>query len=110
MYFTRYSTFPYKSHETFIWRLTCLKFRLVAIIQIILGLAYLFVPDLLLKTVAHSIPPQDIHYPLAMLAARFLAYGAGLWIAADHIVENRMWIRLMAVIQLIDLGQGAITR
>ena len=41
-----------------------------------------------------------------MLAALFLAYGAGLWIAADHIVERHMWIRLMAVIQLIDLGAG----
>lgn len=41
-----------------------------------------------------------------MLAARFLAYGLGLWWAAREPARHAPWIRLMALIQLIDLGAG----
>jgi hypothetical protein len=80
--------------------------RVVGSIQILLGLAYLLAPRLLLLKMGHSQPAPDLLYPLGMLAARFLAYGAGLWLASTAPDEHVLWIRLMAVIQVIDLMVG----
>lgn len=80
--------------------------RLVGAIQIVLGLLYLFVPTFLLESIGHSVPEDDIFYPLGMLAARFLAFGvAFIYIARDPI-QHRLWISLMIFIQLIDLTVG----
>ena len=81
--------------------------KTVALIQIVLGLAYLFFPAALLQAMGHQLPPADLHYPLAMLAARFLAYGLGFWIISSAPAKNRLWIRLMALIQAVDLAAGA---
>lgn len=90
--------------------------RIVAALQIVLGLLYLLAPKWLLQKMGHSPIPDDLVYPLGMLAARFIAYGAGLWIAASAPAQHRLWIQLMAWIQLIDLmvgmlltGQGKVT-
>ena len=80
--------------------------RVVGSIQILLGLAYLMVPDALLVGMGHSRPAADLLYPLGMLSARFLAYGIGLWIISSDPVKHVLWIRLMAFIQLIDLAVG----
>ena len=80
--------------------------RVVGSIQIVLGLAYLLVPDELLLKMGHSQPAADMLYPLGMLSSRFLAYGIGLWIISTDPVKHVLWIRLMAFIQLIDLGVG----
>ncbi|WP_428356416.1 hypothetical protein [Methyloprofundus sp.] len=50
----------------------------IGAIQIILGIFYLFFPEFILKSIGHSIPQANIYYPLAMLAARFIAYGIAL--------------------------------
>lgn len=80
--------------------------RIVGAIQILLGLAYLLVPDILLLKMGHSLPATDLHYPFGMLASRFLAYGIGLWIISANPEQHMLWIRLMAGIQLIDLAVG----
>jgi hypothetical protein len=80
--------------------------RLVGGIQIVLGLAYLFAPALLLEAIGHSVPPDDIFYPLAMLAARFIAYGVVFVYIARDPVQHSLWISAMILIQLIDLGAG----
>ena len=80
--------------------------RVVGTIQIILGLAYLFAPYQILQQMGHSAPAPDLLYPLGMLAARFLAYGIGLWLASYAPAEHVVWIRLMAFIQLIDFSVG----
>ncbi len=80
--------------------------RVVGSIQIVLGLAYLLAPNLLLLKLGHSQPAADLHYPLGMLASRFLAYGIGLWIISRNPEKHILWIRLMALIQLIDLAAG----
>jgi hypothetical protein len=80
--------------------------RVVGSIQIILGLAYLLVPNMLLLKMGHSLPAPDLLYPLGMLASRFLAYGVGLWIISADPEKHILWIRLMAFIQLIDLSVG----
>ena len=80
--------------------------RLIALIQIALGLTYLIAPAAFLSTMGHSPLPTDLAYPLGMLAARFLAYGAGLWIISKQPEQHTLWIRLMAIIQIIDFGAG----
>ena len=80
--------------------------RLAALLQILLGLLYLLTPHWLLARMGHSGIAPDLAYPLAMLAARFLAYGLGLWWAARQPGLHAPWLRLMTLIQLIDLGAG----
>jgi hypothetical protein len=80
--------------------------RLVGAIQIVLGLFYLFAPAFFLEAIGHSIPEDDIFYPLGMLAARFLVFGvAFIYIARDPI-QHRLWITAMVFIQLVDLAVG----
>jgi len=80
--------------------------KLIAILQIILGLAYLFVPGAFLAAMGHSIPQADIFYPLGMLASRFLAYGLALWRISSMPHKHVLWINIMILIQLIDLAVG----
>ncbi len=78
----------------------------VGAIQIILGVFHLFLPELFLKSTGHSIPQADIYYPLAMLAARFIAYGIALIYIAKDPLKYILWIQFMILIQFIDLGAG----
>lgn len=80
--------------------------QLVGLIQISLGIGYLFAPDVLLGAMGHSLPAPDIHYPLAMLAARFIAYGIALIYIAKAPAQHRLWILFMVLIQIIDLSAG----
>jgi len=81
--------------------------RLVGGIQIILGLLYLFSPAFLLEAIGHSVPQEDIFYPLGMLAARFLVFGVVFIYIARDPLQHRLWITAMIFIQLIDLAVGA---
>lgn len=80
--------------------------RLVGIVQLLLGVLYLAVPDWLLAAMGHSAIAADIRYPLGMLAARFLVYGAALLWAARQPQAHRPWIWGMVAIQLVDLVVG----
>lgn len=80
--------------------------RVVGAIQIVLGLFYLFVPDYFLLAMGHTLPGPDIHYPLAMLAARFIACGVVFVYISDSPVQHRLWIDFMILIQIIDLAAG----
>ena len=78
--------------------------RLIAVIQCTLGIGYLLFPMQLLAAMQQNLPPADMQWPLGMLAARFLAYGVGFWIISHQPAPHRLWIQLMGMIQLIDLG------
>ncbi len=80
--------------------------RVVGGIQIILGLFYLFAPAFLLEAIGHSVPLDDIFYPLGMLASRFLVFGVVFIYIARDPVQHRLWITAMIFIQLIDLAVG----
>lgn len=80
--------------------------RVVGTLQIILGLFYLFAPDYLLHLMGQSIPHQDIHYPLAMLASRFIGYGIAFLYIAKNPLQHRLWLYFMLLIQAIDLMAG----
>lgn len=79
---------------------------IVGVLQLILGFFYLFMPEVFLNLMGHTVPQDDIFYPLAMLASRFIAYGIGFIIIARHATQHLFWIRLMILIQAIDLGAG----
>lgn len=85
-----------------------LKVLLVAVgaVQLTLGIAYLFAPHALLRWMGHSLPAADINYPFGMLAARFLAYGLGMFVIARAPARHEFWIRNMVLIQAIDLAVG----
>lgn len=79
---------------------------LVGLIQIVLGVMYLFAPAFMLQSMGHSVPAADLHYPLAMLASRFIAYGVLFLIIARAAAKHRLWIFGMVLIQAIDLAAG----
>ena len=80
--------------------------RVVGAIQIVLGLFYLFAPAIFLETIGHSIPADDIFYPLGMLGSRFLVLGVVFIYIARDPVRHHLWIIAMIFIQLIDLAVG----
>ena len=79
---------------------------IVGVVQIVLGILYLIFPHELLHSMGHTIPMDDINYPFGMLAARFLAYGAGMFVIAKAPNEHRFWIMNMVFIQVVDLAVG----
>ncbi len=79
---------------------------IVGVVQIVLGILYLVFPHEFLHSMGHTVPMDDINYPFGMLAARFLAYGAGMFVIAKAPNENRFWIMNMVFIQLVDLTVG----
>ncbi len=79
---------------------------MIGIVQIILGLGFLFAPALMLKSMNIGAPVADINYILAMLAARFLVYGAGMFIILRDPLRHRFWIDGMIAVQAIDLAAG----
>jgi len=80
--------------------------RVVGVIQIVLGLMYLFAPAFILSSMGHSVPESDIFYPLGMLAARFIAYGIAFIYISKDAMAHKLWINFMILIQAIDLGAG----
>lgn len=79
---------------------------IVAISQFALGALTLFAPLPFTTWMGLPPPPPGTGYLLAMLGARFLAYGVGLVWLARQPVPDRFWIRNMVLIQLIDLAAG----
>ena len=63
-----------------------LKFllRLIGIVQLVLGLAFLVAPAYVLEWMGLSVPSSDVNYMLGMLSARFLGYGLGIFYTVSH--------------------------
>jgi hypothetical protein len=78
----------------------------IAISQLVLGALTLLAPGPFFALMGLTVPPADNQYMLGMLAARFLAYGAGMIMLARAEKPNRFWILNMVMIQLIDLTCG----
>ena len=82
--------------------------RLIGIVQLILGVALLFAPATFTAGMGLSATHADINYLFGMLAARFIAYGIGMFVIAREPAENVFWINNMILVQLIDLAVGII--
>jgi hypothetical protein len=79
---------------------------IVALSQFVLGALTLFVPGPFFAWMGLTIPPADNQYMLAMLASRFLAYGAGMAFLARASEPDPFWIRNMVLVQAIDFLGG----
>ncbi|MBL9052464.1 MAG: hypothetical protein JNN02_01935 [Tabrizicola sp.] len=79
----------------------------IGLSQIVLAALYLAVPAGFVAWQGLTPPAADAGYPLAMLAARFLVYGIGMFHIARDLEGNLFWARGMVAIQLIDLAAGA---
>jgi len=80
--------------------------RVIGVSQLVLGAAFLLIPDLFFATFGFSPATPDQKYLYGQLAARFIAYGIGMFLIARKVDANRPWWMLMALIQGIDLGVG----
>ncbi|MFZ5881091.1 MAG: hypothetical protein ACOY0R_17115 [Chloroflexota bacterium] len=80
--------------------------RVIGVVQLILGAFYLFLPLQFLSMQGLSTPGADNAYPLGMLAARFLAYGIGMFFIASDPEKNSFWVNNMILIQAVDLAVG----
>ena len=80
--------------------------RLIGVVQIVLGIFYLFAPLTFLAMQGLSSPQADMGYPLGMLAARFIAYGIGMFVIANAPEQNHFWVNNMILIQALDLAAG----
>ena len=78
----------------------------IGVVQVILGVLYLFEPRQFLAMQGLSAPGADIAYPLGMLSARFLAYGIGMFFIAREPEKNLFWMNNMILIQAVDLAAG----
>jgi len=86
--------------------------RVVAVLQLVLGILYLIAPGWFLQQMGHTAALADIYYPLGMLASRFIAFGLALWFVASHLnsetyAQYRLWLNTLILIQVIDLLAGA---
>ena len=78
----------------------------IGVVQLVLAAMYLFAPQFFIAWQGLSEIGQDINYPLAMLAGRFLVYGIGMFVIASDPVRYRIWADGMIVIQAVDLAAG----
>ena len=53
--------------------------RVIGVVQLILGAAYLFAPGAFTTSMKLAAAPHDTNYAFGMLAARFIAYGIGVF-------------------------------
>ena len=79
---------------------------LIGIVQLVLGALFLLAPQAIMGMMGLTVPPADSGYMLGMLAARFIAFGLGMFWCARAPEENIFWINNMILIQIIDLAAG----
>ena len=80
--------------------------RIIGIVQLILGLGFLFFPAVVIQFMKLPITPNEINYLFGMLAARFVAYGIGMFVIARDPEKYSFWVKNMLLIQVIDLAVG----
>lgn len=78
----------------------------IGVSQLVLGLLFLLLPLEFARWMGLSPPPADNGYLYAMLAARFLVYGVGMFIILRDPLRYRFWLDGMLMIQAIDLAGG----
>ena len=78
--------------------------RFIAIVQFVLGAGFLIAPEGTASLLGLAATPGWANWMFGMMAARFLAFGYGMLMAARDPAGNLPWLRSMVVIQLIDWG------
>ena len=88
----------------------------IALVQIVLGLAFLFAPDATGRILGLAPAPDWTRWMFGMMAARFLGFGYGMLRAARDPYGSVPWIKAMIGIQSVDwvvtlfyVSTGAVT-
>ncbi len=88
----------------------------IAVVQFVLGTAFLIAPERASHTLGLSVAPGWTNWLFGMMAARFLGFGYGMVAAARDPQRARPWIKAMIGIQALDwlvtlkyLFAGAVT-
>jgi len=96
-------------------RLLSRTLAFIGVVQLVLGVV-LLVPGLFARLIGLPDAPRWVDWQFAMAGARFLGFGAGMFVAAGDPARHRGWIRAMIGIQAIDwiatiayLHGGAVT-
>ncbi|MWC29168.1 hypothetical protein [Paenibacillus sp. MMS18-CY102] len=74
----------------------------IGIVQIVLGMGYLFAPQAFHASVGLENLPDWAGWPMAMSGARFLLFGFGMILVFRNPLGNRSWVQAMIGVQLID--------
>jgi hypothetical protein len=82
-----------------VWRCTL---RFIALVQTVLGTAFLLAPQATAAQLGLAPAPGWTDWLFGMMAARFLAFGWGMWRAAAAPQANLPWVQAMLGIQAID--------
>lgn len=78
----------------------------IGLVQLVLGMLFLLAPQAIMNWMGLTVPASDTGYILGMLAARFIAFGIGMFWCARHPEQNTFWINNMILVQAIDLAAG----
>ena len=76
--------------------------RFIGVVQIILGLIFLLIPNEFANALNYELLPNWAIWMYTQMAARFIGYGIGMFITANNPKENLLWIDTMIFIQIID--------
>lgn len=74
----------------------------IAIVQFVLGFAFLFAPSAMARSLGFAAAPEWTNWLFGMMAARFLGFGYGMVVAARNPEESVHWIKAMIGVQIID--------
>lgn len=83
-------------------RLLAATLWFVAVVQFVLGAAFLAAPEQAVHALGLSPAPGWANWLFGMMAARFLGFAFGMAVAARNPVRARSWIVAMIGIQTID--------
>ena len=97
-------------------KLLSFTLRFIAVVQIVLGFAFLLAPDVTGHMLGLAPAPDWTRWMFGMMAARFLGFGCGMLLAARDPDGSTPWIKAMIGIQAIDwvvtlyyVSSGAVT-
>ena len=83
-------------------RLLTFTLRFIAIVQLFLGVSFLLVPEITVHMLKLSPAPDWAGWLFGLMAARFLGFAYGMWIASNDPAGARPWIVAMIGVQAID--------
>jgi hypothetical protein len=74
----------------------------IALVQFVLGGAYLFAPVAFQASLGLTDLPAWTGWPFGMMGARFIAFGYGMVLVFRNPLANRGWIQAMILVQAVD--------
>ena len=83
-------------------RLLQITLWFIALVQLVLGLAFLLVPEAAAVALHFPAAPGWVNWLLGMMAARCLGFAYGLWLVARTLDQARPWVVAMVGIQALD--------